>query len=152
METTSYAEGIEWSGHGGTRRVIFKRLLWVVPVAGLAAATINAALFLGASAFGAISEAVVVQGRGGITLGAVVSISFVPALVAGVILMLFGRFTRRPVRNFVALAVVVLVLSFATPFSLVGAAVAMRAALLLMHAVAAVIIVGVLITLATRKE
>ena len=46
------------------------------------------------------------------------------------------------------MAAVVLALSFATPFTLPGAPVAMILALLLMHVIAAVAITGVLTTLA----
>ena len=46
-------------------------------------------------------------------------------------------------RNFRVLAVAVLVLSFATPFSVPGAPAAMVVALLLMPVVAAVVVTGV---------
>jgi len=134
------------------RRVIYPRLLWVAPLAGLIATALSTAIYLAAAALGSMPQDVVVQGRGPITLGAVISSSFVPALLAAGALALFGRFTRRPVRNFVALAAVALVLSFATPFSLVGASAAMRTVLLLMHVLAATIITGGLLTLATRED
>jgi hypothetical protein len=58
----------------------------------------------------------------------------------------------RPVRNFRVLATIVLVLSFATPFTMHGAPPAMVATLLLMHVVAAVVVVvGILTTLARAR-
>ena len=127
------------------------RLLWVGPAAGVAAAVVNAVVYLLASAFGAMPSDVVVPGRGPITLGAVLVSSFVPALVAAVVLALLGRFTRRPVRNFVVLAAVVFVVSLVAPFSVPGAPVPMVAAPILMHVVAAVVITGVLTALAPER-
>ena len=46
------------------RRIVYRRLLWVGPLAGLAAAVLNAAVFLGASAIGVASQDIVVHGRG----------------------------------------------------------------------------------------
>ncbi len=57
-------------------------------------------------------------------------------------------------RSFRVLATIVLVLSFATPFTTPGAPLAMVATLLLMHVVAAVVVVvvSVLTTLARAKQ
>lgn len=120
-------------------------------MAGAAAAGLNAVVYLGASALGAMPQDVVVQGRGPITLGLVVANSFVPALLAAVAFALLGRFARRPASSFRVLAAVVFVLSLAAPFLVAGAPVTMRAALLLMHAVAAAAITGVLATLAVDR-
>ena len=136
---------------GSTRGIPLGRLLWVGPAAGVAAAVVNAVVYLLASAFGAMPSDVVVPGRGPITLGAVLVSSFVPALVAAVVLTLLGRFTRRPVRNFVVLGAVVFVVSLVPPFSGPGAPVPMVAALILMHVVAAVVITGVLTALAPER-
>ncbi|MCA1718293.1 MAG: DUF6069 family protein [Actinobacteria bacterium] len=57
----------------------------------------------------------------------------------------------RPVRNFRVLAAIVLVLSFATPFTIPGVPLAMVATLLLMHVVAAVVVVSILTTLARAR-
>jgi hypothetical protein len=64
---------------------------------------------------------------------------------------LLGWLTRRPVRNFRVFATIVLVLSFATPFMIPGAPLAMVARLLLMHVVAAEVVVSILTTLACVK-
>ncbi len=58
---------------------------------------------------------------------------------------------RRPIRTFRIVAAVVLVLSFATPLTIPGAPLSMILTLELMHVVAAVVIVGILTTLARVK-
>ena len=74
-----------------------------------------------------------------------------PALLAPFVFALLWRFTRRPVRNFVVLAAVLSVLSFVTPLTIPGAPLSMVLVLELMHVVAAVVIVGGLVTLGRRK-
>ena len=73
-----------------------------------------------------------------------------PAILAAGFLALLGRFSRRPFRIFVAMAVLVFLLSLYTPFIIPGAPLAMIAALELMHLVAAVVIVAVLVSLDGR--
>ncbi len=132
-------------------RISLARLLWAGPLAGGGAAAVNAVVYLLASGLGAIPQDVVVPGQGPITLAPVVVSSFVPALLGAGSLALLARFTQRPVRIFRIAAVVALVLSFVTPLSLVGAPASMVLALLLMHVVAAAVIVGVLTTLARAR-
>ena len=91
---------------------------------------VNAVVYLLASALGAMSPNVVVPGQGPVTLGAVVSIPFVPALLGALLFAVMGRFTGRPIRTFRVVAAVVPVLSFATPFTLPDTPVAMILALL----------------------
>lgn len=138
----------------GDERVAHKRLFWVGPLAGLSAAVANAVVYLVASAVGATPRIDVsgLTGQGPITLGAVVLESFLPALLAAAVFALFGRFTRRAVRNFRVLATVLLVLSFAGPLGLPDVPTVMIASLLIMHVVAAVLIVGVLTTLGRKDQ
>lgn len=82
----------------------------------------------------------------------VVLSSIMPAIVAAVFLALLVRFTRRPIGIFRVVAVVLLVLSFITPFTIPGAPAAMILTLLIMHVVAAAIIIWVLTTLAPRQS
>lgn len=84
------------------------------------------------------------------TLGMVVGTTVVPALLAAAVFALLGRFTRRPVRNFVVVSGVLLVLSFVTPLTIPGAPLSMVLTMELMHVVAAVVIVVGLTTLARR--
>ena len=127
------------------------RLLGYGAIAGVAAAVLNAVVYLVASALGAIPESVEIPNSGGpLPLGAVLVFSFLPALLAAGILALLGRSTRRPFGIFTALAVGVFLLSLYTPFGIPGAPVAMIVALELMHLVAAVVIVGVLTRMGRR--
>jgi len=133
-----------------SERVAYGRLLWVGPLAGAITAVVNAVVYLLASALGAMHLDVVVPGQGPVTLSAVVSISFVPALLGALLFAVMGRFARRPIRTFRVAAAVVLVLSVAMPFTLPSAPVAMIRALLMLHVIAAVAITGVLTTLGRR--
>lgn len=136
---------------GGERVAGLGRLLAYGAVAGVAAAMLNAVVYLVASAVRAIPQGVEIPNTGGpLPLGAVVVFSFVPALLAAGLLALLGRFARRPLRVFTVVAVVVFVLSLYTPFSIPGAPVAMILTLELMHAVAALVIVGVLTRMGRR--
>lgn len=133
-----------------SERVALGRLLWAGPLAGVVAAVVNVLVYFGVSALGVIPEGFVVSGRTPVTPVLVVFSSFLPALLGAALLALLGRFVGRPIRTFRIVAGVVMVSSFATPITLPGAPVAMIAALILMHVVAAVVIVGVLTTLARK--
>jgi hypothetical protein len=135
----------------GSGRLAWSRLLWVAPLSALAAALANGLVYLVGSAVGAIPSDFVISGPGTpLTMGMVVGTTVVPAFLAAVVFALLGRFTRRPVRNFVVVSAVLLVLSFVTPLTIPGAPVSMVLALELMHIVAAVVIVGGLTALARR--
>lgn len=138
------------SNHVQQERVAFGRLLWVGPLAAAAAAVANAVVYFTASALGTMPQDVVVNGQGPITLPVVAAMSAQGAVVGAIVYALVGWFAQRPVRVFRVVASVALVLSFVTPFTLPGAPVVMVAVLLLMHVVAAMVIVGILTTL-TRK-
>ena len=136
----------------GSERVAgLGRLLACGVLAGVVAAALNAVVYLLASVLGAIPLDVEIPNTGGpLPLGAVLIFSFVPAILAAGLLALLGRFVRRPIRVFVALAVVAFVVSLYTPFSIPGVPVAMIVALEIMHAVAAVVIVGILTRMGRR--
>jgi hypothetical protein len=78
--------------------------------------------------------------------------SFLPALIAGGLLMLLGRFTTKARTAFVVIACAFAVLSLAGPATIGGASAATRMALMLMHLVAAVVISGSLIRSAVITE
>ena len=127
------------------------RLLAYGAVAGAIAAILNAVVYLVASAVGAIPQSVEIPNTGGpLPLGAVVGFSFVPAILAAGLLAIPGRFTRRPFRVFTIMAVALFVVSLYTPFSILGAAVAMILAVVIMHAGAAMVIVGGLTRMGRR--
>ncbi len=142
-------EATQGSRVGGERVAGFGRLLIYGAVAGVAAAMASAVIYLVASTLGAMPQDVLANGQP-ITLGAVVTSTLVPAILAAVLFALLGRFTRRPISIFRVVAVVFLLASFVTPFSIPGAPVPMILALLLMHVVAAAIIVVVLTRIGRR--
>ena len=131
--------------------VALKRLLWATPLAAVAAAVGNAVVYFVASALGAMPQDFVVQGSGPITLAPVVLSSLIGAAGAAVIFAVVVLLSRRPIWTFRIVAVVALVLSFVTPLTISGAPLSLILTLELMHVVAAVIITGVLTTLARAK-
>ena len=96
------------SKHAGGEQVagLGRRLAYGV-AAGVVAAVANAVIYLVASPLGAMPQDVVANGQP-VTLGAVVTSSFVPALLAAVLFALLGRFT---IMHVVAAAVIVGVLT-----------------------------------------
>ena len=105
----------------------------------LAAAANALVLVIWSSLFGAV----VVPPDEVLTLGPVVAASAIGAIGAAVVFGIIGRFSRRPVRVFRITALVVLLLSL-VPIPLQGVAGPSAGALILMHVMAAAIVVGVL--------
>ena len=135
----------------GEERVAWGRLVPAGLLAALVAAAANAAVYLAAAAAGAMPQEVVVNGQGPITLPMVAATSAFGAVAGTVVYALVGRVARRPVRVFRVVAAAALVLSFVGPLTIPGAPGAMVATLLLMHAVAAAVVVGLLTTLARGR-
>ena len=137
----------------GSGHIAWSRLFWVAPLTALVAAVANGLVYLVASAVGAIPSDFVISGpETSLTLGMVVATTIAPALLGAVVFALLGRFTRRPVRNFVVLSAVLLVLSFVTPLTIPGAPFSMVLALELMHVVAAAAVVGLLTKMAASRQ
>lgn len=135
-------------------KVAYGRLLWLAPVAALAAAGANGLVYFVASALGFISQDLLISTPGGeapLTIAPVVISSIVGALGAAAVFAIIGLFARRPVRLFRIIAAVVLVLSFATPLTIPDAPVSMILSLEVMHVVAWAVIVGLLTTLARQE-
>lgn len=139
------------TSHIQGEQVAFKRLLWIVPLAAVSAAAANAIVYFVASALGTMPQDFVVQGSVPITLAPVIFSSLIGAAGAAVVFVVIALLARRPIRTFRIVAAVVLVLSFATPLTITGAPLSMILTLELMHLVAAVIIAGMLTTLARAK-
>ena len=135
-----------------TERIALGRLWWASLLAGIGAVVANVVIYFIAAAAGAIPQSVLIPGMNQpVTVVPVIFNSFVPAILAAVLLALLNRFTRRPVRIFRIIAAVLLVLSFANPLTIPGAPLAMILALDLMHVVAAAIIAGVLTTVPVER-
>lgn len=146
MQATNSSSQVE---HGG--RISLGRIAVAGLVAAVAAAVANAVVYVIAAALGAFPESVLIQPAGQpMSLGPVVSASVAGAIGAAVAFALVSRFFRRPVRTFVILSAVVLVVSLFPPFTVAGATAGFVAALIAMHVVAGVIIVGVLVAAANK--
>jgi hypothetical protein len=135
-----------------SEHVVWGRLVPAGALALVVAAAANAVVYLVASFFGAMPQDIDANGQGPITLPMVVAMSAVGAVVGTLVYALVGRFVRRPVRVFRLVSALVLVLSFVGPFTIPGAPAAMVGALLLMHIIAAVAVVGLLTTLAASTD
>ena len=133
-------------------RVVWGRLLPAGALALILAAAANAVVYLVASSLGAMPQSVDANGQGPITLPMVVATSAAGAVAGTLVYAVVGRFVRSPVRVFRLVSTVALVLSFVGPFTIPGAPAAMVGALLLMHVITAVTVVGLLTTLAARAD
>lgn len=131
--------------------VALERLLWVGPLAAASVAIANAVVYVVASALGTMPQDFIVEGSGPITLAPVVLSSLIGAAGATVVFAVVALLAQRPIRTFRIVAAVVLMLSFATPLTIPGAPLSMILTLELMHVVAAVLITGMLTTLARAK-
>ena len=125
-----------------------KRLALTAGLAGALAAFANTAVYVIARALGAMPEGVLVEtprGAQPITLAPVLTASFVPALVAALVLGGLVAFTRRGVRTFIIVALAVLVVSMLPVVTTPGLPFGMRVALGAMHVVAWGVITNVLV-------
>jgi hypothetical protein len=133
-------------------RVSLRKLLWAAPLAGLAAAAANLALFgLARAGLGLplVMPALPGSAGGPLATGQVLLASFVPALAAAALLALLARYTARPARAFEIAAGAALIVSFGGPLTL-AADLATRLVLLTLHLAAGLTITGVLSTFATE--
>jgi peptidoglycan/LPS O-acetylase OafA/YrhL len=78
--------------------------------------------------------------------------SFLPALIAGGLLMLLGRYTTNARRAFLAIAIAFALLSLGGPATVGGASTETRVALMVMHLLAAAVITGALLRSAGEKQ
>ncbi len=131
-----------------TSRIALSKIAVGTIVGALAAAAVNAVVFFIADAAGSFPEDVLVESPGGdlapIGVGTVILATIFQLVVAGIVFAVISRFSARPIRLFWYVAMVVLVLSFALPFTISDAPGDMIVALLLMHLLAAVIGVGIM--------
>jgi uncharacterized membrane protein HdeD (DUF308 family) len=117
-------------------------LLKVAPLAALAAATINAVLYLIGDATGLMDKAIGMPGPDGmvqpITLVQVVLSSIIPTLIAAGVLALLNRFTANPLRIYGIVTIALFVVTLANPFlSLPNIPLSMGIWMDVMHAVVA---------------
>jgi hypothetical protein len=132
----------------GSKRISFRRLLWVGPLAVLASVIANVLVSITTVALVGISPEFEP-----LYLRPVIGFTVVGVLGAVLVFALVARFSRRPVRLFRRIALVVLLLSFMPDLSLLnaspyaGTTVQSVIALMLMHVVAWLISVSLLTTL-----
>lgn len=136
-------------------KIAWKRLPPVALLAALTAAAANALIYFAASGLGFIPQSVLLPSPAGespLTVAPVVMSSIAGAVGAAIVFTVIGLFARRPVRLFRITAIVVLVISFAMPATVPGVPITMILLLEVMHVVAWTVIVGLLTTLARRKD
>jgi hypothetical protein len=127
------------------------RLAVATVIGAVVAALGNMIVYVIANAAGSLPDDVPVNTFGGeqaIDLPTVLAMSFVPILLAGVVLAVICRVSKRPFTVFWAITVLVWALSLASIFSIEDAPGDMIVTLIFMHAVAAFAGVGVLSRLA----
>jgi len=134
--------------------IAIRRLVWVGPLAAIVAGAANLVVFAFEKAALGISFTLAMQpGAAAAPLPAAMVFveSVIPALAAAVLLALLVKFTARPVLIFQIVSAVFLLMSFGGPLA-VPADTLTKLGLISLHIVAAVVIVGLLTTLAREKE
>ncbi len=125
-------------------------LLRATPIAALLGAIANAITYAIAMAADSLPSDVLVDtpgGRQAIGLAAVIFATAIPIILGGVVLTLLAQFTRTPRRIFIVIATVVTLLSLISPPTIPDAPGDMKATLIVMQIVAAVVGVAALLRL-----
>jgi hypothetical protein len=140
-------------GNARPRGDVDLRRIPLATLVGAAVGTVaNVALFLIGRATGAIGDNVTVPSGPAFGAPSVIAMTIAPAVLAGILFAVLGAIgrIRRPITVFRVIALVVLVLSLPSPFSIPGAGAGFIACLVLMHLAAAASIIWSLTTLARR--
>jgi RsiW-degrading membrane proteinase PrsW (M82 family) len=124
--------------------ISWRRLLVGGAGAAIGAVVANGLIYVAAAALGAMPQTVVVRPNQPITLFAVVGTTISSVVGAKLVLALLKQVTHRPLTIFHIVAGVVLALSFATPFTIANAPIAMVVSLDIMHIITAMIVVYML--------
>lgn len=115
-----------------------KQSLFAGLLAGMAAGAINAALFVAFHSAGIISDGIFPQPGQPLTIFPVIAASFFPLLIGSVVFYLFERFTGNGFKIFAGIALVLMTLSLASPFTMIpNVTFGYALALCLMHVAAA---------------
>ena len=140
----------------GNQRAQFqpRRVARAALVAGTVAAIANIGLFLLLHALGVdfMIQPNPATPAASMAVPSFVVASFLPALLAGGLLVLLGRFTTKARRAFVVIASAVALLSLAGPAMIGGASAGTRVALMVMHLLTAAVISGGLLRSAGRTD
>lgn len=115
-----------------------KQSLFAGLLAGIAAAVINAALFVVFHSAGIISDNIFPQPGEPLTIVPVIMSSTFPLLIGSVVFYLFERFTSSGFKIFAVIALVLVVLSLVSPFTMIpNVTFGYASVLCLMHVTAA---------------
>ena len=96
-----------------------KQSLFAGFLAGIAAAIINAVLFVVFHSAGVISDNIFPQPGQPLTIVPVIMASFVPLIIGGGVFYLFERFTGNGFKIFAIIALVLMVFSLVSPFTMI---------------------------------
>ncbi|HYP40547.1 MAG TPA: DUF6069 family protein [Chloroflexia bacterium] len=141
---------------GQEERVDIRRLLWVGPLAMIVPAIANVIVREVAVAVGAVpANLEILQWPG------IIGSTMIQVLLGVIVFAVIARFSRRPIWLFRVVAVVALLLSFSSPLMAAAGLTPIPGlsinastvvSMMVMHVVAAVISVGILTTLARKKQ
>ena len=121
-----------------TTKLNLKQSLFAGFLAGIAAAITNGILFIVFRLAGVISDSIFPQPGQPLTLPAVIMASILPLIIGSVVFYLFERFLSSGFKIFAVVALILMVLSLASPFTMIpGATFAYSTVLCAMHVVAA---------------
>lgn len=119
-----------------TSKLNFKQSLIAGLSAGVTSAVINAILFLIFHGTGVISDTIYPQPNTPMTIVPVIMASMVPSIIGSLIFFLFEKFTSNGYKIFSILAIVLMVLSLYSPFTVIpGVTTGYALVLCLMHLV-----------------
>ncbi len=125
-------------------RVDYRRLWWVGILAAGLAVLLNVVLFWVGGLIGAFPTTYIIPQSGTpLPVQAVIMASLIGVIGGVVTFALLGLFTKHPARIYAIVGIIVLVLSFVTPFTLPDPPMLMVVFLQLMHIVAAAVAIWV---------
>ncbi len=119
-------------------KLSLKQIMIAAAMAAGVSVVINAIVFLVGHATGIITDDVMIQPMQPLQIMPVIMASLLPTFVGAFVFFLFEKYSSNGFRNFSILAVVLLLLSFYSPFAMIpGASVSYSMALEVMHIVVA---------------
>jgi Family of unknown function (DUF6069) len=124
-----------------TTKLNFKQIILAGAMAAAVSLVINALLFLIFHSTGTISDDVFVQPNQPLTILPVIMASIIPSLIGASVFFLFEKFSNNGFKIFSIVSIILMLLSFASPFTGVpGISNAYAAVLCAMHAVVALVL------------
>jgi hypothetical protein len=98
------------------RKLNFKKTIIAGLVAGVVSSIINAVLFLIFHSAGVIRDDIFIKPGEAMTIAPVIMASLMPSLVGSIVFFLFEKYTRNGFKIFAVIAVILALLSLASPF------------------------------------